>query len=87
MEHGASKMSGCFPSDCYQFQASRDEVVSTSGSSSSDSKDIVANGGVIVNNLNADQLVRLEQLNRKGRGKKGKEQNSRTQTDCCHGLK
>ena len=65
-------MSGCFPSDCYQFQASRDEVVSTSGSSSSDSKDIVANGGVIVNNLNADQLVRLEQLNAKEEERKEK---------------
>ena len=39
-------MSGCFSNDCYQeFQASRDEVVSTSGSSLSDSEDIITYGG------------------------------------------
>ena len=73
LEHGASKMSGCFSSDCYQFQASRNEVVSTSGSSSSDSEDIVTiDGRGTVNNLNADQLVRLGQLNAKEKERKEK---------------
>ena len=68
-----SKMSGCFSSDCYQFQASRNEVVSTSGSSSSDSEDIVTiDGRVTVNNLNADQLVCLGQLNAKEKERKEK---------------
>ena len=47
--------------------------MSTSGSSSSDSKDIVTtNGGSTVNNLNADQLVCLEQLNTKEKERKEK---------------
>ena len=73
LEHGASKMSGCFSSDCYQFQASRNEVVSTSGSSSSESEDnVTINGRGTVNNLNEDQLVRLEQLNAKEKERKEK---------------
>ena len=55
--------------------------MSTSGSSSSDREDIVANGGGTVNNLNADQLVRLEQLNAKEEERKEK-----NKTDCRHGL-
>ena len=46
--------------------------MSTSGSSSSDREDIVANGGGTVNNLNADQLVRLGQLNAKEKERKEK---------------
>ena len=66
-------MSGCFSSDCYQFQASRNEVMSTNGSSSSDSEDIVTiDGRGTVNNLNADQLVRLGQLNAKEKERKEK---------------
>ena len=66
-------MSGCFSSDCYQFQASRNEVVSTSGSSSSESEDnVTINGRGTVNNLNEDQLVRLEQLNAKEKERKEK---------------
>ena len=73
LEHGASKMSGCFSSDCYQFQASKNEVVTTSGSSSSDSDDHNTNGGGTgVNNLNADQIVCIEQLNTKEKERKEK---------------
>ena len=75
LEHGASKMSGCFSSDCYQFQASKNEVVTTSGSSSSDSDDHNTNGGGTVNNLNADQIVRIEQLNTKEKERKEKNKN------------
>ena len=58
--------------DCYHFQASKNEVVTTSDSSSSDSNDHNTNGGGTVNNLNADQLFRMEQLNVKEKERKEK---------------